>query len=295
MLLNLDYNLLSASFNTKRNRQFGKVNITLMKKLISTTFGTIVFFIGWAILISFTPDIKTDNNALLRLWWEFTSLIAVILFTFIFVFIIKKRRIEISIKSRFTKNLILGIVVGLLWLGSVFSVLLLTSSIHIESYNNVNYLWVWILACLLNVIMQELLVRGYLYQLWKNNYNTIVAAIFTTALFTFMHGGVFEAGFIAVLNVITMSIFVTLLLEYTGTLLAPIIVHFVWNAIGAILLGGVSLASDYPNLFNITFEGNSLISGDIYKMEGSIVTLVINLILIIIFYILNQNKKSLAR
>jgi uncharacterized protein len=57
--------------------------------------------------------------------------------------------------------------------------------------------------------MQEVLVRGYLYQMIKNNYNIVVAVLISTGLFTFAHGGAFEAGILPVLNVITMSLFVT--------------------------------------------------------------------------------------
>ncbi|MDO5784930.1 MAG: CPBP family intramembrane metalloprotease, partial [Eubacteriales bacterium] len=125
-------------------------------------------------------------------------------------------------------------------------------------------------------VMQELLVRGYLYQMIKKNFNTVAAAIVSTALFTLAHGGAFEAGVIPVLNVLTMSLFMTALLEYTGTLCAPICVHFLWNGIGSILLGGVSLADDYPHLLNMAFDGNVLLSGGACKIEGSIVVLILN-------------------
>ncbi|WP_286164844.1 MULTISPECIES: CPBP family intramembrane glutamic endopeptidase [Clostridia] len=92
---------------------------------------------------------------------------------------------------------------------------------NIQGQNSIDYLWIWIAAAFLNAGMQELLVRGYLYQLWKGKYNIIVATAATTILFTAMHGGAFEAGIIPVLNVVSMSIFVTLLLEYTGTIVAP--------------------------------------------------------------------------
>ena len=39
-------------------------------------------------------------------------------------------------------------------------------------------------------------------------------------------------------SVITMSLFVTAVLEYTESLVAPIVIHFLWN--------GVSLAEEYP-------------------------------------------------
>ena len=64
-------------------------------------------------------------------------------------------------------------------------------------------------SAFLNTVMQEMLVRGYLYQMLKSNYNTVAAVIVSTGLFTFAHGGAFEAGILPVLNVITMSLFVT--------------------------------------------------------------------------------------
>lgn len=55
-----------------------------------------------------------------------------------------------------------------------------------------------------------------------------------------------------------MSLFVTAVLEYTESLIAPIVIHFLWNGVGAIILGGVSLAEDYPHMFNMVISGNSI-------------------------------------
>lgn len=263
-----------------------------MRKLFITISKTILFFVGWAVLVGFTPDIPTDNPAILRLGWEFTPLLTIIVFTLVFVFVLEKRNIKVPIFNDFYKNFFIGIVTGFLWLGSVVVILMLTGIMVIQGENKVEYILIWMLSSLLNVVMQELLIRGYLYQLFKKNYNAIISGFLTTISFTAMHGGAFEAGIIPVLNIITMSIFVILLLEYTGTLLAPIIVHFVWNTIGCIILGGVSLASDYPNLLNSIFKGNILLSGGIYKIEGSIIVLVINILLIVTFFLLNKNKNS---
>ena len=248
-----------------------------MRKLFITISKTILFFVGWAVLVGFTPDIPTDNPAILRLGWEFTPLLTIIVFTLVFVFVLEKRNIKVPIFNDFYKNFFIGIVTGFLWLGSVVVILMLTGIMVIQGENKVEYILIWMLS---------------LYQLFKKNYNAIISGFLTTILFTAMHGGAFEAGIIPVLNIITMSIFVILLLEYTGTLLAPIIVHFVWNTIGCIILGGVSLASDYPNLLNSIFKGNILLSGGIYKIEGSIIVLVINILLIVTFFLLNKNKNS---
>ena len=159
-------------------------------------------------------------------------------------------------------------------------------------------MWVWIIAAFINVVMQEYLIRGYIFQIFKCSYNTIVAMIVSTLILTALHGGAFEVGIIAVLNVLTMSIFVSLLLIYTNALIAPIIVHFIWNAVGCLYLGGVSLAEDYPSLWNCTFTGNKLLTGGIAKIEGSVIVLTMNIIMIIIVgvmiyrgQILNQRKQ----
>ena len=157
-------------------------------------------------------------------------------------------------------------------------------------------LWLWILSAFINVAMQELLVRGYIYQLLKEEYGLPAAAAATTILFTFMHGGAFEAGLIPVINVFTMSLFVTALYEAEGSLLAPVMAHALWNIIGALFLGGVSLAEDYPNMFTMEAAGSRSLSGGAYRIEGSLVVTVLNTLLLILFTMkcIRQRKEGEA-
>lgn len=149
-----------------------------------------------------------------------------------------------------------------------------------------------IFSAFINVVMQELLVRGYLYQMLKHRYNIIVAAIVTTGLFTFMHGGAFETGLIPVLNVVTMSLLMTVILEYTKSIIGPVIMHAIWNCVGAIILGGVSLADDYPHVLNISLTGSDVLSGGSCKIEGSVIVLIINIFLISFFLLRNKIAKN---
>jgi membrane protease YdiL (CAAX protease family) len=193
--------------------------------------------------------------------------------------------------DRIIRNCVIGILFGITWIGITISIAFLVGSFHWGNINYIPYLWTWIISILLNVMMQEYLVRGYLFRLLKIEYNTMVSIIITTVIFTLLHGGAFEAGIIAVLNVITMSIFISLLLVYTDNLLVPIITHSLWNIIGS-LLGCVSLADDYPILVNCTLTGNEIISGGKYKLEGSIIVLIINMINIVLLIIFINNRKK---
>ena len=131
--------------------------------------------------------------------------------------------------------------------------------------------------------MQELLVRGYIYQLLKREFNLAVAVVTTTLLFTLMHGGAIEAGILPVANVVTMSLFVTALYESEKTILAPIAAHSIWNIFGAIILGGVCLADDYPSICTLVPSSNMLLSGGALKVEASIVVLLVNIALPLFF------------
>lgn len=253
-----------------------------LKRIVITFVECICFFLGWAILSAVLPLSNSDNPALWRLWAEITPLLSIIAFTFIF-WIIEKKIIKLHLFNNPVKGVLLGIITGILWLGLPIIVMKLMKVIEFNGKNDIPLFFVWILAAFLNVIMQELLVRGWLYQMLKQKYNIAISTIVTTALFTLLHGGAFEAGLVPVVNVLTMSLLMTVILEYSGSLIAPTIMHFMWNGIGALVLGGVSLADDYPHLLNMIFSGSKLLSGGECKIEGSIVVLVVNVMLLAVF------------
>lgn len=152
-------------------------------------------------------------------------------------YFIEGKNIDITPMNSPFKSIILGIFTSSLWLGVVILTLFATNTISFVGKNSISYLSIWAISCFLNVIMQEVLVRGYIYQLLKRNYSIFVSTIVTTTLFLFCHGGAIEAGIIPILNIVTMSIFMTLALEYTQSIITPIIIHFVWNFIGGIIFG----------------------------------------------------------
>ena len=260
-----------------------------MKKVLSVSIKTIIFFVGWAICVSVIPIPDTASAVIWRFWAELIPLLSVIAITLIF-WLADQKKIRLHLTGKPVYNIILGGVTGTIWLGASVGILSILGVVQIEGKNQIAMLWLWLLAAFLNTVMQEMLVRGYLYQMIKSNSNIAAAIIVSTGLFTFAHGGAFEAGIFPVLNVITMSLFMTAVLEYTGSLIAPIVIHFLWNGVGAIILGGVSLAEDYPHLFDMTIHGNPILSGGSCKIEGSIIVLFMNLAFLIGFVAAKKRK-----
>ena len=265
-----------------------------MKKLVLVSLKTIIFFVGWAICVSVIPIPDIESAVVWRFWAELIPFLSIVGITIIF-WLIEKRKIRLHLAGKPIYNIILGCITGAIWLGASIGILSLIGVIHIDGRNQISMLWLWLVSALINTVMQEMLVRGYLYQMLKSNCNIGIAVIVSTGLFTFAHGGAFEAGILPVLNVITMSLFVTAVLEYTESLIAPIVIHFLWNGIGAIILGGVSLAEDYPHLFNMVISGNSILSGGSCKIEGSIIVLLMNLIFMVGFIMANKKKGKIYK
>lgn len=250
-----------------------------MKKFLVLSAKAFLFFVGWALCSALIPIPNPSSAVIWRLWAEAIPLISIIVFTVLF-WLLDRKKANLHLIDEPVKNMFLGSVTGIAWLGTAVILLLLTGVMQIESVNRIPMLGIWIFALFLNTITQEMLIRGYLYRMIQASYNTAAAGTATTILFTVLHGGAFEAGFIPVLNVLTTSIFITIVLEYTGSLIAPVMIHFLWNMIGAVFLGGVSLPDDYPHIFNTVFIGNPLLSGGLYKIEGSIIVFFLNLCLI---------------
>lgn len=253
-----------------------------MKKLTGVLCRVVLFFAGWIAIVSFIPVPEFENSAVWRFFAELNPFLAIAGISLLFWFL-EKRTVSIFSTGNHLKGCVTGAVGGVIWLLASFLIMSGLGVLKIEGYNSVPMLWLWVLSVFLNTVMQELLVRGYLYQMIKKTYNKIAAALFTSCLFTLLHGGAFEAGLLPVMNVFTMSIFMSMVLEYTDSLMAPVLMHFLWNCVGAVILGGVSLAEDYPHVLSLIFFGSEILSGGMCKMEGSIVVFVLNIIFTGIF------------
>ena len=135
-----------------------------MKKIEITVIKSAGFFLGWAILVSILPLSSSKEQAVWRLWAEITPLLAIVGFTFGF-WLAEKKNIKLHLFDNPVKGMALGVITGIVWLVIPVLILYAAKIIHFDGMNEINLFPIWVLAVFLNTIMQELLVRGYLYQL----------------------------------------------------------------------------------------------------------------------------------
>jgi membrane protease YdiL (CAAX protease family) len=250
------------------------------------------FLLSWGLTMSVIvipsvrePAFLKGYAAYKRLWLEIIPLACILAVTAFFTVVLEKKSVPVPLIGKSAMNIPIGVALGCVWLGLPVLFLTLTGHFKTGEKTPVPFFAVWVLASLINAAMQEYLVRGYLFSFLQKEYNLVVAIIVTTAFFTAVHWGAFKSGHTTILNIVTMSVFMSLLLVYTKGLIALIAAHFIWNCAGGPVLGVVSLAADYPNIYNSTLSGNALISGGKAKLEGSAVVLFVNLLFITLLLI----------
>ena len=259
-----------------------------MKKLLEVTWKILLFFFTFSLLGGLI-EIPSDDPAIWRFGAEIIPLIVVIAATLVFIRI-EKGTLQIlnpgidknELKSTLPKRCFTAAILGLSWYAIPTIILTFMRVIKLEGPTVVSMLWLWLLSLFLNSIMQELLIRGYMYQLIKREYGIIPAILFTTILFTVFHGGAFEAGPLAVVNVVTMSLAMSIALEATGTLLVPMLLHGIYNLLDGIIIGTGTVV-EYPHLYSAIYSGPNYLTGGDFGVSGSIFILIANILLAAIY------------
>ena len=245
----------------------------------------------WAFAVSFVPDIPTDNQALTQLWREFVLIAVLAVLTALFIAAFeKKHKLSINILPKGAYMLPVCFLTGAALVCVPVIVLLRLEFLKFFGRNYVDTMFAWLFALLLNVAAQELFVRGYIYRVFRRDFNPLAAMFVSAALFTLLHAGVFSTGFIAPLSIIMMSVALTLIMELTDSLLAAVAADFAWNFVGGALGGLVMLPPYYPSLFNCEFIRDGIFAGNGAYIEGSVITLAANMIAVIVLLVLLKRK-----
>jgi membrane protease YdiL (CAAX protease family) len=269
------------------------------RRYLLVSLKVFAFFALWVAAVALfsvaeTPPFWARDAARTRLWLEFFPLLFTRVLTLLFWGVAEKGRLKINVFAHPVRDFALGLFLGCIWIGVVLLVTFRLGAARLEKTVVVNNVIVWFCAVFLNAVMQEYLVCGYIFALLKKECGGVVAVIATTALFTVLHAGAFGAGVVAVANVVSMRVFVSLLYLFTRNLCASILVHFVWNAVGGVVFGLLSLAEDYPHIFAVSVAGNQCATGGAAQIEGSLITLFINCLLIL-FLVYLRHKKEIER
>lgn len=263
-----------------------------MKNLIVNIYKTLFFFDFAIVVAYYLPDIKTESPAILTLWREGVFFAVVLAFTLVFIKLVERKGIKVFNHKNKLRHYSLGLITAIIPLGITVLCLWVFKMLRFNGANKIDGMLFWLIALLLNAAANELLLRGYLFKLYRKYYSLPVVTAIVTALFISLNINIFSAGVIYAANMLLTNIILCLLAEYSYSLLAPIAAHFFYNLISSFVFGSLTVSKDYPTLLNILWSGNKYLSGGDSKIEGSIILLALNLALCAYFIIKLRKRKS---
>lgn len=262
-----------------------------MKNLIVNIYKTLFFFDLAIVVAYYIPDIKTENAALLTLWHEGVFFAVTLAFTLFFIRAVEKNKLRVFNFKNKLRHYSLGLITAAIPLGITVLILWLFKSLRFNGAEKISGIVFWLIAILFEAAANELLLRGYLFRLYRKYYSLSVVTAVITLLFISLNINVFSHGVIYAINMLLTNIILCLLAEYTYSLLAPITARFFYNVVSGFLLGSLTVSAEYHALINTLWSGNKYLTGGDMKLEGSVILLATNIALCA-FFILRLKKRK---
>jgi len=173
------------------------------------------------------------------------------------------------------RDLAIGLAVGTAWLlvsvGSAWLAGWASSTIP-SNFSGIVLVWAAI-SLFFNVLTQQMLLCGYIFQTIRSRTNFILTLLISAALFSTYHAGAFQGSWLPVLNVFAAGALFCLAYNLTGNLWLPIAVHFAWNlllgpVLGLTVSGSTHLGAGWT-VFAI--DGPALFTGGSFGLEGGLI------------------------
>ncbi|MBK9598005.1 MAG: CPBP family intramembrane metalloprotease [Flavobacteriales bacterium] len=249
-----------------------QIGIIIGKYLLLITF----WILSIVLADSLTPILNEQGKPISTFFFEFIPFLGLVIGHFVMTKVFEKSTFDFVRvnKDNLLKNVVYGILFGLLWLTvSVIIICLLGNGKLNNSFTlTAGQLLLFFFVLFINASMQELLVHGYLFSLLESKYSKLTALIATSFLFLLLHPGAINSGLTASINVFGAGLIFGLITIKFDSLICATFAHTVWNYFGAVWFGLIPL-DNYPSMKLISVTGNSLLIGDKNGMEtGFIVT-----------------------
>ncbi|MCH7495206.1 MAG: CPBP family intramembrane metalloprotease [Candidatus Marinimicrobia bacterium] len=185
------------------------------------------------------------------------------------------------------KEFSIGLGIGFGLLTTLFLIFWLTGLVEVTAGARGIELGITLLSFLilfaLAGLLDELMLRGYLFQAFIEGSNALVAVVVLSLIFSIMH--MFNPNFSAggALNIFLAGVMLSVAYIKTRSLWLPTGLHMAWNWTQGPLWGMNVSGIDIQNSFMVSVpQGPELLSGGEFGAEGSLISSVV--IILVIWY-----------
>lgn len=201
-----------------------------------------------------------------------------------------------ALNKKEIKNLILGLIMGIIAITLAFILILLSKSgVLVNSLLEPRFslsLVIYLILFIFVGFAEELLSRGYIIGAMEaSNNNKWFAIMVSAVIFSLMHYGNNGFSLIPFLNIFLVGILFGVMYVKTRSIWLSTGFHITWNFFQGCIYGMPVSGITTPKLYEMTFVGNSILNGGTFGPEGGlIVTMVIILMLVSLVFLI-KNKK----
>lgn len=241
-----------------------------------------------------TSNIESDKTSVQILIMQIFSLLGTAIVLWIFMKYQDKEkfiRLGFEIKNRI-KEFNVGIGAGFIIMGFGYILLLFLNEISFQRIVfSTNEILISILIFFIVAIVEETLFRGYILRNLMISFNKYIALIISSILFSLMHSFNPNIDLFALITLFLAGILFGLPYIHTRNLWFPIALHFSWNFFQSLFGFNVS-GKDVYSLIEFSLSDSNLLNGGAFGFEGSIFSVIMMIITMVLIEIYYRNKKT---
>ncbi|MEP4531543.1 MAG: type II CAAX endopeptidase family protein [Cyclobacteriaceae bacterium] len=226
---------------------------------------------------------------------NYTSVFVLLLtYYFLFIWYEKRQTHELS-KKNIILELSSGFFLGFLILSCVFLILYLLGYYEVTQFTGFSYFLAPFSFLVIAALIEEILFRAILYRILENWIGTYIALFIISVLFELPH--IFNDN-VTLLSVILGLLFGFahgIMFSYTKRIWLPFAFHLGWNLAQPFYGSSLSGIDDIGSVLEAKFYGPKLITGSVYGVEDSILSIVLLLIVCIIFLKLSIRENKIVK
>jgi membrane protease YdiL (CAAX protease family) len=225
-----------------------------------------------------------------------SAILSIIAYTYLFTFYEKRKITELSVR-KLGRNLIPGVIIGIVLQSLTILVIYLKGGYSIITVNDIVFIIPAATMAFSSAIFEELLFRGIMFRIIEEKSGTFIALIFSAFIFGLLHLANPNSSFIVAIGLaIQAGLLLATAYVYTRNLWFPIAIHFAWNFTQSGIYGAiVSGNSSGKSLLTSEIQGAKWFTGGQFGPEGSIqATLFCLIATIILLALCIKQKKIIA-
>ena len=229
------------------------------------------------------------------------SVFFVMLFMWLWIRLFEKRSLKtigLSGKNALKKYL-LGFITGVMMILSVVGLMAIFGCLNFNNisvsvgFDTFGIVLLYLIAYIIQGANEEIISRGWQFQVIGARYKPWIGAIISSISFALLHSFNEGVGIISIINLLLFAFLLILFVLRDNSIWVACGWHTSWNwTMGNILGLNVSGSKEFSSLLNFSTKGPDFISGGTFGPEGSIITTIVFMIGIILFFVLRGKKNK---